>query len=123
MASRRGSSSELGGVAPPHTVVSLGHHTLKCTVEVDRASLCDALLAIERLQDVPSSMTPNGRKKTRALTAKTVAGSYVCDFGDIVLGHSRRQPFTVYNCHGTDIMLNISRKELMEVGFIVTPEQ
>ncbi|KAF4655034.1 hypothetical protein FOL46_008426, partial [Perkinsus olseni] len=123
MASRRGSSSELGGVAPPHTVVSLGHHTLKCTVEVDRASLCDALLAIERLQDAPASMTPSGRKKARALTAKTVAGSYVCDFGDIVLGHSRRQPFTVYNCHATDIMLNISRKELMEAGFIVTPEQ
>ncbi|KAF4667893.1 hypothetical protein FOL47_003343 [Perkinsus chesapeaki] len=121
--SRKGSVYDMAGVAPPHTVTPFTNHTLRCTVEIDRASLCDALIAAERQSASALPMTPSNRKKARQLTSMTVAGTYFCDFGDIVLGQSRRQPFTVYNCHSTEIMLSISRKELMEEGFVVTPEQ
>ena len=112
--------------------------------------LCEILLAQEREQFIAqrlamegmgqttssSSTSPNatggfssktavGKKKGGQKTAdkkSVVAASYMCDFGYIVLGHSKKKPIIIHNCFDDGIQIEVNKKLLAEYGFRIEPE-
>eukprot|EP00397_Hematodinium_sp_SG-2012_P000030 GEMP01000030.1.p1 GENE.GEMP01000030.1~~GEMP01000030.1.p1 ORF type:complete len:4608 (+),score=1069.56 GEMP01000030.1:10-13833(+) len=99
--------------------------------EVDRAYLCEVLLRKEeeallnRLQAPSPTRTAQsmGKKKMKGDNQMVTAGSYVCDFGNIVLGHSRKKFFCIHNCYHEPVSFTINRKLLAEYGYTVEPQQ
>lgn len=60
-------------------------------------------------------------KKKDPNRSDTVAAEYLCDFGYIVLGHSKKQKIVMNNIFEDPVQFDINRRLLAEYGFKIEP--
>ncbi|CAD7939993.1 unnamed protein product [Amoebophrya sp. A120] len=100
---------------------------LKLESEVDRQHLCQILLQQEEELFLQQRAAPqasgskNKGKKGKKKEAGVVAASYVCDFGYIILGHSKKKNIILHNVYHDTVQFEIKKKELEAYGFLVEP--
>ncbi|CAD7931174.1 unnamed protein product [Amoebophrya sp. A25] len=114
------------------TAVEVKNHKslmLMLESEVDRTHLSEILLQQEEelflaQRADPSKMKPttSSKKKGKKKDPGVVAASYVCDFGYIVLGHSKKKNIVIHNCYHDTVQFEIKKKELDAYGFAIEPQ-
>ncbi|KYF44521.1 hypothetical protein TGARI_206550B, partial [Toxoplasma gondii ARI] len=86
--------------------------------EVDRLEICQYLHA----QYLSSTGEAWGTKAKAVLEGvRVTAGQYVCDFGNIVVGQSRKKTIRIANLSSAPISLRTNQRTVATLGFAVEP--
>jgi hypothetical protein len=126
----------------PHNVdVNSSNSMLILENEVDRFALCEELLKLEeeafitkrqqlsdyaakhpeKAAEYAAKLEAAEKKKTKEEKQRVVAGTYSCDFGYIVIGHSKKRSIVIHNCYDEPVAFEVNKKVLAEYGFEVEP--
>ncbi len=112
---------------PQHKSTSSTDREQAIQQEIDRMLLKQYLqkgsIQKQLRRGTAGSSTPSSRPVTRSVDAKFVMARYVCDFGNVVKGTTRKKAFKVSNTGVIPVSFKFEKKVLASLGLTVEPSE